>query len=147
MLAQFALGIWCIISVDLVSGSLCSGRLGVAEEFGKFDFTGDVSFCGCNAWFDSGYILCESTLVASDVFHTFSTLRRTRILRLSFSIRLEWRSCPADASGCCLTLRTWHLKTWKSLFYELHVAAMRDQGQDFLGHLCQSQVLRCRSKP
>ena len=25
-------------------------------------------------------------------------------------------------------------------FYELHVAAMRDQGQDFLEHLCQSQV-------
>ena len=26
------------------------------------------------------------------------------------------------------------------LFCELHVAAMRDKGQDFLGHLCQSQV-------
>ena len=80
VLAQFALVIWCIISVVLVSGSLCSGRLGVAEEFGKFDFSGDVSFYGCNAWFDSGYILCVSALVASEVFRTFSTLRRTRIL-------------------------------------------------------------------
>ena len=29
----FTLGIWCIISVVLVSGSLCSGRLGVADEY------------------------------------------------------------------------------------------------------------------
>ena len=35
------------------------------------------------------------TLVASDVFHTFSTLRRTRILMRSFSIRFEWRSVPS----------------------------------------------------
>ena len=33
MLAQFALGIWCIISVVLVSGSYCSGHLGLAEEY------------------------------------------------------------------------------------------------------------------
>ena len=26
-----------------------------AEEFGKLEFSGDVSFYGCNAWFDSGY--------------------------------------------------------------------------------------------
>ena len=71
------------------------GAWGVAEEFGKFDFSGDVFFCGCNAWFDSGYLLCDSTLVASDVFHTFSTLRRTRILKHSFSTRFEWRSVPS----------------------------------------------------
>ena len=35
------------------------------------------------------------TLVASDVFHTFSTLRRTRILECSFSFRFEWRSVPS----------------------------------------------------
>ena len=39
-------------------------------------------------------MLCVSTLVASDVFHTFSTLRRTRVLKRSFSIRFEWRSVP-----------------------------------------------------
>ena len=32
-LAWFALGIWCIVSVVLVSGSHCSGRLGVAEDW------------------------------------------------------------------------------------------------------------------
>ena len=40
-----------------------------------------------------------SVLLASDVFHTFSTLRRTRILERSFS------------SGCCLSLRGSHLET------------------------------------
>ena len=33
VLAQFALGIWYIISVVLVSGSPCSGCLGVAYEY------------------------------------------------------------------------------------------------------------------
>ena len=33
-------------------------------------FSGDVCFRGCSAWFDSGYMLCVSTLVALDVFHT-----------------------------------------------------------------------------
>ena len=73
-LAQFALGI-CNISIVLVPGSHCSGRLGVAEEFGKLDFSGDVSFLGCNAWFGSGFLFCVSTLVALDIFLTFSTVR------------------------------------------------------------------------
>ena len=30
-----------------------------------------VSFCGCNTWFDSGYMFCVSTLVAMDELHTF----------------------------------------------------------------------------
>ena len=51
-LALFAPGIWFIISVDLVPH--CSGRLGVAFEYGKLDFAGDVYFRGCNIWFDSG---------------------------------------------------------------------------------------------
>ena len=42
-LALFALGIWCIISVDPVPDSFCSLRLGVAEEFGKLDFSGSLS--------------------------------------------------------------------------------------------------------
>ena len=46
VLAQLAVGIWCIISVVLVSGSYCSGRLGVAEEFGKLEFSGDAFFVG-----------------------------------------------------------------------------------------------------
>ena len=69
----------------------------------------------------------------------FSTLRRTRFLKRCFSIRLEWRSVPSRCFGCSLlsAVHSWKLG---SPFYELHVAAMRDQGQDFLGHLCQSQV-------
>ena len=34
VLAQFALGIWYIISFVFASGSHCSGRLGIAEEYG-----------------------------------------------------------------------------------------------------------------
>ena len=44
--------------------------------------------------------------------------------------------CPVDASGCSFALRSSHLENWK-YFYELHVAEMRDDGQQFLGHLCQ----------
>ena len=105
VLAQFALGIWCIISVVFVSGSYCSGRLSIAEMCGNLDFSGDVCFRWCNALYNSGYMLCVSTLVALDVFHTFSTLRQTRILKRFFSIRFEWRSvCPVDAPGCSFVL-------------------------------------------
>ena len=94
VLALFALGIWCIISVVPASGSHCSGRLGVAYDTGV-DFSGDDYFRGCITWLASGYMLCVSTLVALDEFHTFSTLRRTRILERSFSIRFEWKSVPS----------------------------------------------------
>ena len=80
----------CFLSIVLVFGSHYSGRLGVAEEFGNWDFSGDVYFRWCNALYNSGYMLCVSTLVALDVLHTFSTLRQTRILKRFFSIRFEW---------------------------------------------------------
>ena len=54
---------------------------GVAFEYGKLIFSGDDHFRGCNTWFDSGHTFCDSTLVALDVFRTFSTLRQTRILK------------------------------------------------------------------
>ena len=96
VLAQLALGIWCIISVVPVSGSYCSGRLGVAEEFGKLEFSGDALFFrGHNTWLDNGCMLCVSTLVMKDEFHTFSALRRTRIPERFFCIRFEWRSVPS----------------------------------------------------
>ena len=48
-------------------------------------------------------------------------------------------ACPVDASGCSFALRRSHLENWK-YFHELHVAEMRDNGQHFLEHLCQTQV-------
>ena len=51
-----------------------------------------------------------STLLL-DELHTFSTLRRTRILKLSFSIRFEWRRVPSRCFGCSLALRGSHLET------------------------------------
>ena len=66
----------CIISFVLASGSHCSGRLGIAEEYGNLILREMTFLRWCNAWFYSGYMLCVSTL-AMDVFHTFSTMRQT----------------------------------------------------------------------
>ena len=125
VLAWFALGIWYITSVVLVSGSECSGRLGVAEEYGKCDSSGDVYFCGCNTWFDSEYMLCVGTLVALDIFQRFSTMRRTRILKCcSHFEEKRAQSMLLDAVLLCAA-RIWKLG---SPFHELHVPAMRDEG-------------------
>ena len=43
----------------------------------KLDFSGDDFFRGGNAWYNSGYMLCVSTLEAMDEIYTFSTWRRT----------------------------------------------------------------------
>ena len=103
-LALFALGIWCIVSVDRVPGSHCSGRLGVAFEHGKLDFTGDVCFPGCNTWFDSGYLFCDSTLVAVDELRTISTLRRCS----PFCCRTEKRAQSMLVVAVLLcAVRTW----------------------------------------
>ena len=93
--SQFALGIWCIISFVPVSGSHCSARLGVAEEYVNWNFR-EIPFSrGRNTWLDSGYMLCVSTVVIMDEFHTFSMLRQTWILMRFFSTRFEWRSVPS----------------------------------------------------
>ena len=98
-------------------------------------FSGDVYFRWCNALYNSGYMFFGGF----GRIYTFSTWRRTRFLKRCFSIRLEWRSVPSRCFGCSLlsAVHSWKPET---PFYELHVAVMRDQGQDFLGHLCQSQV-------
>ena len=78
-----------------VSGSHCFGHLGVAYVYESWILREMTFLRGCNAWFNSGYMLCVSTLEAMNDFYTFSTLRRTRILKLSFSIWFEWRSMPS----------------------------------------------------
>ena len=78
-----------------VSGSHCSGRLGVAYGHENWNFREIHLFRWRNTWLDSGYMLCVSLLVIMDEFHTFSTLRQTWILKRFFSIRFEWRSVPS----------------------------------------------------
>ena len=95
------------------------------------DFSGDDFFRGCNTWLASGYMLCVSTLVTMDEFHIFSTLRRTRILKRSLSIRFEMEKCAQSMLLVAVLLcavRTW--KNWK-YFHEFHVAELRDDGQVF----------------
>ena len=90
-------------------------------------------------------MFCFSTLVASDELHTFSTMRRTRTLKCCSPFS-NGEACPVDASECSFALRSSHLENWK-YFHEFHVAAMRDDEQHFLGHLCQTQVAGCRFNP
>ena len=71
MLALFALGILCIISFVLASGSHCSGRLGIVEEYGNWILREMTFLRGCNAWFNSGYMFCVSTLEALEEFTQF----------------------------------------------------------------------------
>ena len=68
-----------------------------------------------------------------DVFHTFSTLRRTRILECFFFLLLQnGEVCPVDASGSSLALHSSDLEPGSTL-HELHVAGMRDEGSHFSG--------------
>ena len=123
------------------------------------DFTGDFCFRGCNTWFNSGYMSCVSTLVATDEFHTFSTLRQTRILKccLPFCCRAEKRAqsmlCIVQVEehrdGCTGTTKS--KRTWPSqLFFNvcpggrpqivvrdpLRLAKMRS------GHRCSAKQVR-----
>ena len=64
VLALFALGFWCIISFVLASGSHCSGRLGIAEEYKNWILPEMTFLSGCSAWYNSGCLFCVCTLVA-----------------------------------------------------------------------------------
>ena len=64
VLAHFALGIWYIISSFLASGSHCSGCMGVASVYESWILREMTFLRGCNAWYNSGYMFCVSTLVA-----------------------------------------------------------------------------------
>ena len=57
------------------------------------------------------HMLCVSTL-AMDEFRIFSTMRQTRILMRSFSIRFEWRSVPGRCFWLQFAQRGSHLKSF-----------------------------------
>ena len=94
MLAQFAFGIWCIVTVSLYLAVIVP-RVWVLLMSTRNGIFGRCLFRWRNTWLDSGYMLCVSTLVIMDEFHTFSQLRQTWILMRSFSIRFKWRSVPS----------------------------------------------------
>ena len=58
VLAQFALGIWYIISFVLASGSHVPGVWVLLRS-------------GCNAWYNSGHMFCVGALVALEEFTQF----------------------------------------------------------------------------
>ena len=108
VLMQFALGIWCIISVVLVSGSHCSGRLGIAEEYGNLDFSGDVYFrgvqCFIRQWIHALRQYFGGFGRTSHIFYVAADSNPEVLLG---------EECPVDASGCSFALRSSHLETWK----------------------------------
>ena len=63
-------------------------------------------------WFDSGHMFCDSTVVAMDVFHTFSPLRQTRILKCCspFCCRTEKRA----QSMLLVAVLLCAVRTWKT---------------------------------
>ena len=113
-LAWFALGIWCIISVVLV---LAVTDLGVWVLLLSLE-SGIFRRC-LFSWVQClvrQWIQFMRVLWLLDVFHTFSTWRRTRFLKRCFSIRFEWRSVPSGCFGCSLALRGSHFETLEVLF-------------------------------
>ena len=82
--------------------------LGVAFGILSLDSSGDDLVYGRNAWLDSGYGDCDSTWLL-DEFHTFSTLRQTRILKCCspFCCRTEKRA-QSMHSGSSFALRSSH---------------------------------------
>ena len=108
--AQFALGIWYIISFVLASGSYCSARFPLV----------------CNALYKSGYMFFGSF----GRIYTFSTWRQTLFLKRCFSIRFEWRSVPSRCFGCSLALRGSHLETL-DFFLRVSWVELHDDGWVF----------------
>ena len=112
-LALFTLGIWCIFSVDFVSGSQqCLVRQWIHVSRQYFGGYGRISH----------------------IFYVAADSNPEVLLSLLLQ---NGEACPVDASGCSFALRSSHLENWK-YFYEFHVAETRDDGQHFLGHLCQT---------
>ena len=123
-----------------VSGTPCSGRLGVAHEYENWILREMTVFVG------SGYMFCVSTLVARRISHIFYVAADSNpevLLSLllqngegcpvdasgcsfdQFSLLLQnGEGCPVDASGCSFAQRGSHLENWK-YFYDFPVAAMR----------------------
>ena len=100
-----------LFPLSLFLAVIVPGVLGIAEEYGNLDFSGDVHFCGCNALFDSGYMLCVSTLVAlGRISHIFYVAADSNP-----EVLLGGAACPVDASGCSFALRSSHLENWKFL--------------------------------
>ena len=149
---------WCIISLWLRIWQSLSLCLGVACGV-RLDFPADAwdamlgspvdglvvsgcclwskigfpwSCCGCNSWFDSGYMVCVSFERFLDEFHTFCVLRRTRILQYCLHSHAERRS------GAQLMLQFtvfFALLTQRNLDI-ISTTMVADCGCDEFGHFC-----------
>ena len=73
VLGARAVRTWKLVhfSFVLASGSHCSGCLGVAYVYENWTLREMTFLRGCNAWYNSGYMFCVSTLVALEEFTHF----------------------------------------------------------------------------
>ena len=89
---------WCIIPLRPCIWQPFLAVWVLHVEHRTLDSSGDDFVCGRNAWFDSGYGVCDSTWLLDD-FHTISTLPWTPILkRLVFILMQHREECSVDAS-------------------------------------------------
>ena len=134
--ALFALGIWCIISVVFVSGSHCSGRLGVASECAKIGFYGRCLFSWVQYLVRQWIHILRQYFVAMDELHTFSTLRQTRTLQCCspFCCRTEKRAQPMLLVAVCLA--QFAFDNWTLFLRRFMADSACDVFFAFLQHLC-----------
>ena len=123
-----------------VSDSHCSGCVGVAFEY-ESGILREMTFLrGCNAWFYSGYMLCVSSL-AMDEFHTFFYDAADSNPE-AFSPFGRMEKCAQSMLLVAVMLSAVHTLEPGIPFFELHSAAMRDQGPFCGAPVCVSH--RCR---
>ena len=112
VLALFALGIWCIISIDLVPGSHCSLRLVLLRSTENW-ISREMSI-SVGAMLGSTLDTCYASVFwgYGRIAHIFYVAAgsNTEVL---LSLLLKEEACPVDASGCSFALRSSHLEYWK----------------------------------
>ena len=112
VLARFALGIWCIISVDLVLDSHCSLRLVLlrsTENWFLREMSISVVQCLVRQWI---HVLRQYFGGYGRTSHIFYVAADSNPEVLLSLLLQNGDACPVDASGCSFALRSSQLENW-----------------------------------
>ena len=117
----------CIISSVLASGSHCSGRLGIAEEYGNLILREMTFLRGCNAWFSVD--ICSASVLwwLWKNLHSFYVMADSFPDAVASPFGLNGEVCPADASVAVCSAR-FTVGNTGLLFYEFQLVELRDEG-------------------
>ena len=97
----------------LVSGSTCSGCLGVADEYENWILREILFFLGAMLGSTVGTVHA-STLTFGSISHIFFVAADSNPDCVSSPFGLNGEECPVDASGCSFAPRSSHLEYWTS---------------------------------